>query len=124
MKKTFLVLALLAVLGTNVYAQTPKLKTSEAAPKRKSVAALIERSQGKIESIQKADISNGNFGKFKLADASGTKKEFELIAKSQLFSSKSAPIEFSNLKKGDEVTVLYVVTLKGINDVITVTLTK
>lgn len=124
MKKTFLVLALLVVLGTNVYAQTPKLKTSDATPKRKSVSALIERFQGRIESLQKADVAKANFGKLQLTDASGKKKEFEMIAKSQLFSKKSAPIEFSNLKKGDEVTVLYVVTLKGINDVITVTLTK
>ncbi len=124
MKKVLLAAVGLLLLTTMVYAQTPKVKPVDSSSARKSVAALIERSQGKIQSLQKVDPASGNFGKFTIVDASGKKRNFELIAKSQIYSNNSAQIAFSDLKKGDEIVVLYVVTLKGINDVITVTQTK
>ncbi len=121
MKKMSWIVLGIMLFGTTVYAQAPNTNSADAITKRKSVAALIERSQGKIQSLQKADLSKANYGKFSIVDSSGKKKEFELIAKSQIHSSNSASMVFSDLKKGDEVIVLFVRTLKGINDVISVT---
>ncbi len=124
MKKIFWFVGGVLLLTTTVYAQTPKLKASDASFKRKSVATLIERSKGKVESLQKSDFSKGNFGKLSIIDETGKKKDFDLIAKTQVHSSNSAQIAFSDLKKGNEIIVLYVQTLRGTKDVITITLTK
>ncbi len=120
MKKTLLMVVGLMVAATVVYAQAPNAKPAANPSSGKTIATLIERAQGKIESLQKADDAKGNFGKLSIMDVSGKKKDFSLIAKTQVHSKNSALINFSDLKKGQDVIVLYVVTLKGVNDVITV----
>ncbi len=124
MKKISWIVLGTMLFGTTAYAQTLNVKSADSSPKPKSVAALIERSQGKILTIQKADLSKASYGKFTLIDSSGKKIDFELIPKSQIYSKDSAPLVFSDLKKGDQVIVLFVRTLKGINSVITITQSK
>ena len=122
MKKMFLlVLVGVSFFTTSVFAETPKTKTTGTLPNGKSLGKLIERSQGKIESLQKADEAKGNFGKFSVTQTDGKKKDFELLAKTHIYTANSSPLVFSDLKKGDQVLVLYVVTLKGLNEVIAVT---
>lgn len=122
MRKIVFVIVGIMVFGTAAYAQTPKAKSTNSSKSKSSAPInLIERVEGKITTLRKADKKKKDFGGFSLIDASGKKQDFDLIAKSHLYSSKSAPIAFSDLKEGDQVLVLYIVTLKGMNDVITVT---
>lgn len=123
MKKMFFVIIGVLVFGTAALAQMPKAKSTKASSKSSAPVNLIERVEGKITMLRKADKKKKDFGGFSLIDASGKKQDFDLIANSHLYSSKSAPIVFSDLKEGDEVLVLYIITLKGMNDVITVTQT-
>ncbi len=124
MKKIFLMMTGILLASTFVYAQTPKAKPAGSLPNTKSIATLIERCEGKIISLQKADTAKSSFGKLSIADESGKKKDFDLIAKTQIYSNNSSPIVFTDLKKGDRVIVLYVVTLKRLNNAITITQTK
>ena len=120
MKKMFF--AAIGVLGltTAVCAQTPKPVSQGSLAK----TTLIERAQGKIDAIAPANAAKSNFGKLTVVDQNGKKNDFSLIAKTQVYSESSAPISFSALKKGEKVVVLYVVTLKGLNDAITITQIK
>ena len=86
--------------------------------------ALIEKTQGKISTINNAGQSDVSLGAFNVLGTNGKSKEFKLITKTKFFSSSSAPIAFQDLKKGDQVTVLSVVTLKGDNNAISVTKNK
>jgi hypothetical protein len=124
MKKLLFVIIGVLVFGTVAFAQMPKAKSTKASSKSSAPVNLIERVEGKITTLRKADKKKKDFGSFGLIDASGKKQDFDLIANSHLYSSKSVPIVFSDLKEGDEVLVLYIVTLKGMNDVITVTQSK
>ena len=120
--KNFLSLILgLMLLAPFAHAETSPKAATAAGSKSK---ALIETTQGKISTMNNAGESDVSLGAFHVQGASGKSKEFKLIAKSKFFSSSSAPIAFEDLKKGDQVTVLSVVTLKGDNNVISVTKNK
>ncbi len=123
MKNILFMAGALLLFATIVYAETPKTKSLSAIKKENKVAKLIERSQGKIEALRKADESKGTFGALTVLEADGKKKDFELISKTRVFSANSRLINFSDLKKGDQVTVLYVVTLKGMNEAVSLTQT-
>lgn len=114
---------LVCFLGVS-YAQTSKESLPGASASRKPLGALIERSEGKITDLQPADPSKGNYGKVTLVDLAGKKMDFDLVAKTLVYSKDSAPLVFSDLKKKDRVVVLYVRTLKGMHNVITITQVK
>ncbi len=121
MKKLLLIIVGVMLFSTLSYAENSKTKPVGTLPKVKSLTSLIERSQGKIISIQAADQAKGLLGGFSITDVDGGKKSFVLIPKSLLYTTNSAPAKFSDFKKGDQLTILYVVTLKGSNEVITAT---
>lgn len=110
MKRFAAALMMVMILSGLVFAQSEKKLTS-----------LIEKSVGKIEAISKPNADKGDFGQFSIRDAAGQKKDFVLIPKTKMFGTNSQPIGFDQLRKGDSVLVLYVVTIKGENDVISVT---
>lgn len=122
MKKTLFVVMGFILLGSVAvgHAETQGAASSST----KAITPLIEKTQGKINAISKADEAKGDFGGFAVLAEGGKPKEFKLIAKTRIFSSASAPAKFADLKKGDNVVVLSVLTLKGENDVITVTQSK
>lgn len=119
-----LVIAGLMCFGGVSYAQTSGTNPAGASTIRKPLGALIERSEGKITALEQAEPSKGNYGKVTLVDLTGKKIDFDLIAKTQVYSKDSAPLVFADLKKKDQVIVLYVRTLKGMNNVITITQAK
>ena len=120
MKKTLLLAVSFVLLTSVVYAETSKT----AAVANKSKAPLIEKTQGKIKAIIKAQEVKGDLGSFTVIPDGGKAKDFKLIAKSSFYAAGSEPIAFADMKKGDKVTVLSVRTLKGENNVITVTQNK
>lgn len=115
---------LVAAIGFILLASVVHAETQGSSASTKAKNPLIEKTQGKINAISKADQSKGSLGGFEVVADGGKTKEFTLIAKTRFFSAASAPATFADLKKGDKVTVLSVVTLKGDNDVITVTQNK
>ncbi len=120
MKKILLTVLAFVFMGAIAHAQTPAADASKA----KSLATLIERSSGKLESLQKAEPSKGDFGSFTVLDKEGKKKDFILIAKTKIYGLNSVPSSFDQLKKGDSLLVLYVVTLKGLNEAISISETR
>lgn len=90
----------------------------------KPMASVIEQESGKIESLIEPDTKQGTLGGFTLITSGGKKMSFDLLARTRIFNSSSAPLAFGQLVKGDKVRVLYVVTLKGGNTAISVTQTK
>ena len=119
MKKVLVAVMLVMFLGTVAFAQIPQ--RNSAGKGMKPSTSLIERATGKVDSVVKADAAKGNLGSFKIVGEDGKKKDFQLIAKTRFYSADSSPITLEKLKKGDALVVLYVVTLKGLNDVISVT---
>ncbi|MCB9772108.1 MAG: hypothetical protein H6754_06120 [Candidatus Omnitrophica bacterium] len=119
--KKIIVLVLAGMLYTTVGYTEMSKKSAGVLPAGKKMAALIERSEGKIDLVKEVKDVKGVKGTISLISSDGSKKEFEVIAKANVYSAKSAPLKFADLKKGDQVIVLYVVTLKGTNQAITVT---
>lgn len=97
---------------------------AENKPKEKGKLSIIERLQGKIESVTPADEAKSKQGSFSIIDSDGKKNEFILLPKTHFYSAGSTPIKLTDLKKGDGVLVLYVVTLKGLKEAITVSQSK
>jgi hypothetical protein len=120
MKKTLLMALGLMLVASALHAETQK----SSATVTKIKGPLIEKAQGKIQTIEKADKTKGDFGGFSILADSGKAKEFKLIAKTSFYSASSAPLAFNDFKKGDKVTVLSVTTLKGDHDVIALTQDK
>lgn len=123
MKKIIVLVLTVMLYATVGYTEMSK-KSTGALPAEKKMASLIERSEGKIDLVKEVKGVKGVKGEIVLIASDGNKKEFEVIAKANVYSAKSAPLKFSDLKKGDQVIVLSVVTLKGINQAITVTQSK
>jgi hypothetical protein len=115
MKKVLLAVMIVMFAGAMVHAETPKVK---------SLASLIERVSGKVESVRKPDPAKGDFGSFSILGTDGQKKEFALIAKTKIYSANSGPATLDQIKKGDPLLVLYIITLKGLNEAISVTQTR
>lgn len=116
MKKMFLSMAaafFLFVLCGPSAAQTPSKPLK-----------IIEKEEGKVESVTRADPNKGSLGAMTIVSQGGKKMDFQFLPRTRLYNADSGPLTLEQLKKGDQVVILYVISLKGMNDAISVTKSK
>jgi hypothetical protein len=110
MKKTFLVLSLLAFVSSLCFAaQQPTAPAAKAAPK----PVVVKTFTGKVESVTLGDPVKKTRSEITVIDDGGQSLSFVAGAKADISGKDGKATTLDKLAKGDKVLVKYTMTQKG-----------
>jgi len=124
MRSLLLAICLLSLVVLPCFAQEP---VAQAAPKSTSQTMATKTVTGEVKSVTLADPAKGTKSEIVVVDKSGTEpKEYTFLVKSTttIYDTNWNAITLDKISKGQNVKVKYTTTKEGVNEAVSINLSK